>query len=194
MMQKQHSLNSPFHFALSALVALISIVLMMSSCSSSKSQVRHGSKKERAHYARTYQPKKTRKVSDSDFVLRQNVVATAMKYIGKPYRYGGKQPQLGFDCSGFTSYVFQKNNVSVTGPSYSQAKLGKKKSMKEVNVGDLIFFGSDRDVTHVGIIANVESDKVEVIHSTSSRGVVVDDITNSSYWQKRYLFVRDVIR
>jgi len=104
--------------------------------------------------------------------------------MGKPYVYGGKKPSSGFDCSGFTAHVYNENGVPVSGPSYQQAKQGKKKAMRELKEGDLVFFGSGRKVTHVAIVANADR---------SSRGVVIDDISNSDYWQKRYLFGRDVI-
>jgi len=110
--------------------------------------------------------------------------------MGKPYVYGGKKPSSGFDCSGFTAHVYNENGVSVSGPSYQQAKQGKKKSMRELKEGDLVFFGSGRKVTHVAIVASADRDKLEVIHSTSSRGVVIDDISNSDYWKKRYLSLK----
>jgi len=65
--------------------------------------------------------------------------------------------------------------------------------MGQLKEGDLVFFGSKRKVSHVAIVASVEKNKIEVIHSTSSRGVVIDNISNSDYWQKRYLFGRDVL-
>jgi cell wall-associated NlpC family hydrolase len=89
--------------------------------------------------------------------------------------------------------VYKENGVALSGPSYNQAKQGRKKSMKELKQGDLVFFGSGRKVSHVAIVANVSRNKIEVIHSTSSRGVVVDDISNSKYWKKRYMFGRDVL-
>jgi len=125
---------------------------------------------------------------------RYSIVQTAKKYLGKPYNYGGKKPNSGFDCSGFTSYVYAENGIQVKGASYHQAKLGVKKSMKDLKEGDLVFFGSKRKVSHVGIVAEADKGNIAVIHSTSSRGVVIDDITNSDYWRKKYLFGRDVIR
>ena len=124
---------------------------------------------------------------------RKSNVNTAKKYIGKPYKYGGKKPGSGFDCSGFTAHVFNQNGVNLSGPSYLQAKKGKKKSLRNLKIGDLVFFGRGSKVSHVAIVANVSNDNVEVIHSTSSRGVVIDNISSSKYWQKRYLFGRDII-
>lgn len=78
------------------------------------------------------------------------IVNYARKYLGVPYTWGGKSPSEGFDCSGFTYYVY-KNAVGKTIPSYSlgQADIGKTVSKNELKVGDLVFFGSPTH--HVGI-------------------------------------------
>lgn len=120
-------------------------------------------------------------------------MSTAKKYIGKSYVYGGKKPSTGFDCSGFTSHVYKNNGVNVSGPSHLQAKQGRRKNMGELEEGDLVFFGNNKKVSHVAIVAAVDHHRIKVIHSTSSRGVVIDDISSSDYWQKRYLFGRDVL-
>ena len=59
-------------------------------------------------------------------ILGVNVVASAEKFLGLRYKWGGKTPKSGFDCSGFTSFVMQENGVNVQGASYHQSKLGKK--------------------------------------------------------------------
>lgn len=168
----------------------ISIILIFSSCSSNKRYTSTYKKKAKTQRSSRSTVKKSYTSSSSK---RSGIVKTAKKYIGKPYTYGGKKPSSGFDCSGFTSHVYKENGVSVSGPSYKQAKQGRKKSMKELKQGDLVFFGSGSKVSHVAIVADVSRNKIEVIHSTSSRGVVVDNIYNSDYWQKRYLFGRDVL-
>lgn len=126
--------------------------------------------------------------------LRQSVVASAERFIGLKYKWGGKTPQSGFDCSGFTSYVMQENGVNVQGASHHQSKLGKKISKSKVAPGDLIFFGKGSKVSHVAIVKANTGDSLEVIHATSGSGVRVDDINNSNYWNKRYLYARQVIR
>ncbi|MEE9439106.1 MAG: C40 family peptidase [Saprospiraceae bacterium] len=199
MIFKCHILKEPFriknllrYYSL----PLVIFVLVMSSCASNKSQSHYSSrnsKKERVKKSRNTantQRKSTKKISST----RAEIVRTAKKYIGKPYKYGGKQPVTGFDCSGFTAYVYNENGLKLGGPSYLQAKKGEKKSKKDLEVGDLVFFGTSKKVTHVGIVASVDSPVLKIIHSTSSRGVVIDDISNSDYWQKRYLFGRDILR
>ena len=126
--------------------------------------------------------------------LRLSVVASAEKFIGLKYKWGGKSPKSGFDCSGFTSYVMQENGVNVQGASHHQSKLGKRISKSKVAPGDLIFFGKGSKVSHVAIVKVNEGNSLEVIHATSGSGVRVDDINNSDYWNKRYLYARQVIR
>lgn len=174
---------------------LLIVVFAFSSCSSSRQYTRKSHKKsrtERPQYTRS-KSSSSKSSSTSKNSKRIKIVSTAKKYIGKSYVYGGKKPSTGFDCSGFTSHVYKNNGVNVSGPSYVQARQGKKKSMRELEEGDLVFFGRKNKVTHVAIVANVDHNKIKVIHSTSSRGVVMDDISSSDYWQKRYLFGRDVL-
>ena len=173
---------------------LFIIILISSSCSSSKKYSYSKTKKTRTERTRATTAKvRTTKTSVSDKSKRNSIVSTAKKYIGKSYVYGGKTPSAGFDCSGFTAHVFKNNGIDISGPSHHQARKGKRKSKKSLEKGDLIFFGKNNKVSHVAIVANVSNSKIEVIHSTSSRGVVVDDISTSNYWNERYLFGRDVL-
>ncbi len=179
---------------LNSLLILV-FILALTSCSSSRKYAYSSNKKSRTERVRTTKSKSnTRKTASvSTNSKRSKIVHTAKKYIGKSYVYGGKKPSTGFDCSGFTSHVFKNNGVDISGPSHQQARKGKKKSKHELQKGDLVFFGKNNKVSHVAIVADVNRNKIEVIHSTSSRGVVIDDISNSDYWQKRYLFGRDVL-
>lgn len=78
-----------------------------------------------------------------------SVLNEAYKYIGVPYVWGGTTPS-GFDCSGFTSYVY-RNSVGVSLPrvSQSQQNFGARVSISDIEPGDLVFFGSP--AYHVGI-------------------------------------------
>ena len=153
--------------------------------------------KSKSRKAKTNRPtsKRSTSVANVDKLdLRLNVVASAEKFLGLKYKWGGKTPNSGFDCSGFTSYVMQENGVNVQGASHHQSKLGKKVSKSKVAPGDLIFFGKGSKVSHVAIVKANVGNSLEVIHSTSGSGVRVDDINNSDYWNKRYLYARQVIR
>ncbi|MBV7362872.1 C40 family peptidase [Actinomycetaceae bacterium TAE3-ERU4] len=72
-------------------------------------------------------------------------VAVAYRYLGTPYRWGGSSPS-GFDCSGFTSYVYRQLGINLPHSSTSQARYGRRVSMAEARPGDLMWRPG-----HVGI-------------------------------------------
>lgn len=124
--------------------------------------------------------------------LRTDIIQTARKYQGSKYKYGGTTPK-GFDCSGFTSYVLLKNKVELERHSGAQAKQGKKIRTVAAQPGDLLFFGSRGKVSHVAIVTQNDANGLKVIHSTSSKGVIEQNITHSDYWQSRLLFARRIL-
>ncbi|MBD3108398.1 C40 family peptidase [Bacillus sp. AGMB 02131] len=76
------------------------------------------------------------------------IIAEAKKYLGTPYVWGGSTPS-GFDCSGFTSYVFKKAGISLPRTSRAQQNVGTQVSLSNVQPGDLVFMG--KPAYHVGI-------------------------------------------
>lgn len=132
---------------------------------------------------------------DAESALRYSAVDYAKQYIGSRYKYAGRDPS-GFDCSGFTSYVLKQQNVSVSPASRTQATEGREVPLSQVKPGDLVFFsrsGKGGSVTHVAMVIDNKPDGIYVIHSTSSRGVMIDNISTSAYWKPKTLFARDVI-
>ncbi len=124
---------------------------------------------------------------------RDKVVSTAMNYINTKYKAAGTSPS-GFDCSGFTRYVYDRAiNVKLKHGSKLQAKSGKKIKTKKANKGDLIFFRNKGKINHVGVISEVSKGEIWVIHATSSKGVILEDVNRSSYWRSRIAFVRTYI-
>ncbi|CAM4520815.1 cell wall-associated NlpC family hydrolase [Paenibacillus endophyticus] len=111
--------------------------------------------------------------------------------IGSPYKSGGTTSR-GFDCSGFTSYVFDKMGIELPRTSGSQAKSGSKVAKADLIPGDLVFFdtvgGNNSTVSHVGIYIG----DGKFAHSSSSRGVVTDKLS-SSYYEDRYVTARRVM-
>jgi len=124
--------------------------------------------------------------------IRKEVTQQAKRCKGSRYKYGGKNKK-GFDCSGFTSYVMNKVDININGSSRSQAKMGQKVSIRKAKAGDLVFFGKKGKVTHVALVINNGKSGLEVIHSTSSKGVIIQNVSQSTYWKPKMLFVRDVI-
>ena len=79
------------------------------------------------------------------------VVATAKRYLGTPYRWGGASPATGFDCSGFVMYVYAKFGVSLPHNAAAQYDYGRPVSRAQLRPGDLVFFdGLGHDGIYVG--------------------------------------------
>lgn len=103
------------------------------------------------------------------------VLGTADKYLGVPYVWGGTTPS-GFDCSGFTQYVFAKQGVKLPRTSRQQAQVGAAiaPEWRAVAPGDLVMFAENERISHVAIYAGHN----RIIHSSSSGGGVrYDDLS-----------------
>ena len=116
------------------------------------------------------------------------LVGTALALRGAPYRNGGADPH-GFDCSGFTQYVFAQYGIALPREVREQFKQGTKISANDLAPGDLIFFSTtEPGPSHVGIAVGGD----EFVHAPSSTGVVRVEHIASSYWSPRYLGARRV--
>jgi cell wall-associated NlpC family hydrolase len=80
-----------------------------------------------------------------------NIIAYASNFLGTPYLWGGTSPSTGFDCSGFTQYVYAHFGISLGRTTYDQINDGYGVSKDELRAGDLVFFGKSGDPTHMGI-------------------------------------------
>lgn len=111
-----------------------------------------------------------------------NVIDYAKQFIGTRYVYGGRSPS-GFDCSGFTGYVYDKFGVSLPRTSSSQYSATTRVSRDNLQPGDLVFFSNGgRGVGHVGIYVGNNS----FIHSPSAGKTVCID-SMSGYYEKNYI-------
>lgn len=118
----------------------------------------------------------------------KDIVATAQKYKGVPYKYGGASPK-GFDCSGFVMFVYNEHGKKLPRSADKQYETGKAVKPKDLSPGDLVFFTTtEKGASHVGIF--VGDDKF--IHASSSKGVTVSAL-GDSYWKPRYLGARRVL-
>ena len=116
--------------------------------------------------------------------LRDQILITAKKQLGTPYVWAGSSPD-GFDCSGFTSYVMSKNGSKLPRRAVDQYNDAPKVKVKNAQKGDLVFFDNGSGVSHVGIVISEKGSPLMMIHSSSSKGVIVTDVTKSAYWTKR---------
>lgn len=95
--------------------------------------------------------KKSASKSSRAASMRRTVVAKGHSLRGVPYRYGGETPR-GFDCSGFTQYVYGKAGKHIPRTASAQRSASKHVSRSEAKPGDLVFFhNSSGRVYHVGI-------------------------------------------
>ena len=116
------------------------------------------------------------------------VIDEAMKYIGIPYRWGGGSPK-GFDCAGFTRFIYAKFGVSLAPSAAPQFKAGTKLKDEEIEKGDLVFYGgrgSSKSIGHVGIVTEVDDKGFFFIHSATSTGITVSH-SSEPYYKKRYI-------
>jgi cell wall-associated NlpC family hydrolase len=114
------------------------------------------------------------------------LVGTALQLRGTPYRDGGADPH-GFDCSGFTKYVFAQYGVSLPRAVRDQFKMGTGVRSESVGPGDLLFFTTtEPGASHVAIAVGGD----EFVHAPSSAGVVRVERLSSSYWAQRYIGAR----
>ena len=131
--------------------------------------------------------------SSSTSASTSKIVSFAKKLLGKPYVWGAQGPN-GFDCSGFTYYVY-KNTAGITLPrtSSAQSRYGTRVSKSNLKPGDLVFFdtvGSNNgDVTHVGMYIGNN----QIIHASSSQKKIVINNLNTSYYNKTYVTARRVL-
>lgn len=133
---------------------------------------------------------------DSDFSIApvNELLDEAFSHIGTRYRRGQSGPN-GFDCSGFTSYVFKNMGIELNRSSRAQYTQGTAVDKKNLRSGDLVFFtspGSGRGIGHVGIVVDVDPMKgnFSFIHA-SIKGVKISN-SNEAYYSRRYVGARRV--
>lgn len=122
-------------------------------------------------------------------VTVSRILATAKRYQGVPYVFGGTTPR-GFDCSGFTQYVFGLNGISIPRTADVQFQVGIPVTKSKLQPGDLVFFSTYLPgPSHSGIYLGDGM----FINASSSRGVSIARMDNS-YWGPRYVGARRVLR
>ncbi|WP_332628502.1 peptidoglycan-binding protein [Halalkalibacter flavus] len=120
------------------------------------------------------------KSSTSSAALVTNLVAEAANQIGVPYLWGGTTTR-GFDCSGFTQFVFKQQGISIPRTVAQQWNSGR--SVSKPAVGDMVFFETyQKGPSHNGIYIGNN----QFVHSGSSTGVAIASMDNP-YWKQRYL-------
>ena len=125
---------------------------------------------------------------------RDNIISYAKRFIGTPYLYGGNSKK-GFDCSGFTQYIMKQHGYSLPRTAKSQGESYSKLKLREVTKGDLVFFGSSKNnISHVGIISSEKGGPIAMIHASSSKGIIISNIENNSYWTPKIQYYARVVK
>ena len=125
----------------------------------------------------------------------EGLISFSKQYLGTPYRYSGSTSS-GFDCSGFVGHLFKSKGLELPRSSSSMAKVGESVEKGSLKPGDLVFFkgrGRRSGVGHVGMVVQANDSSVLMVHSSTSRGVVVEDITKSAYFKKRFIKAKRVM-
>jgi len=122
---------------------------------------------------------------------QEDISLLAKKYLGGKYVWGGDNPS-GFDCSGYTQYIFNKIGINLPRTAYEQSKVGVK-VQGSLQKGDLLFFNTDPSrgipVTHVGVY--LENGKF--IHAASkNKGIIISSLTKK--YQETYLGAKRVLQ
>ena len=126
-------------------------------------------------------------------VSGQDIVGYAKKYLGYDYVLGGTSPKTGFDCSGFTKYVYNNFGYTISRASKAQAKNGKEVSKSNLQPGDLIIF-KNQSLTAIGHVGIYIGDNKIIHASEPGVGVVITDMNASGYnYNKRYVTARRII-
>lgn len=145
---------------------------------------------------------KNETTSTSNSTKGQEIVAYAKQFLGVPYVYGGAS-KSGFDCSGFTMYVYKKFGISMKHGAQAQAKLGTEisanknsaSSLKEnLQAGDLVFFLDYETMDEIGHVGIYIGDG-EFIHASSGSGycVKINSLLPGEYYNTRYCGARRII-
>ena len=126
-------------------------------------------------------------------VLPDAVVRFAETLVGTPYVYASTNPAVGFDCSGFITYVFNHFSISVPRSSVDFTNVGKTVPVTEARRGDLILFtgtdSTERTVGHMGLIMANTNNELQFIHSSSGKAKGVTITPLNDYYKGRFVKV-----
>lgn len=138
-------------------------------------------------------PVKEVKSDNTNSSLRTEIVATAYHYLGSPYRYGGTTSK-GFDCSGLIYATYGRYDFTLPRSAHDMMDYGKKINQRDALPGDLAFFKNvGRKIDHVAIVYKNDRSGIWLLHSTSSKGVVLQSLNQSDYWRKRLVQINRII-
>lgn len=114
-----------------------------------------------------------------------DIVASAKACLGVPYQYGGADMK-GFDCSGFTFYVYAQNGISLSRTATAQYNQGTYVSKSELQPGDLVFFTNESSGSNIGHVGIYIGDGKLIHASSGSYKMIVTVELNNSWFANHY--------
>jgi len=122
-----------------------------------------------------------------------HLVEKATDNIGVKYKAGGTTKN-GFDCSGLVFTTFESENIKLPRSSYEQSKIGKIINIDDAQKGDLVFFKTNKSkqINHVGLITEVNSNEIKFVHSSTSKGVIISS-TKEPYYRNSFAQINRII-
>ena len=115
---------------------------------------------------------------------RAEALLQALLSLGLDYRYGGKTPETGFDCSGLVAHVFREAyGIQLPHNARAQSEYGKRVGLSELRAGDLVFYNTlNRPFSHVGIYLG----DGRFLHAPKTGAQVRVESISAGYWSKRF--------
>jgi cell wall-associated NlpC family hydrolase len=132
-----------------------------------------------------------RKEGAGETALRNEIIRTAERFIGVPYKWGGESTVSGFDCSGLTMVVYQLNGLDLPRTSGEQWAAGRPVGERDLSQGDLVFFATrgGTKVSHVGIYLGGDT----FLHAPRRGNSIQVASLSSDYYRARYLGARSYL-
>lgn len=130
--------------------------------------------------------------SESD-ELREEIVETAMDQVGEDYKYGGDDPDEGFDCSGLVHYSYKEAGLKLPRSAAAQKKAGRAIKFKDAQPGDLLFYHfGDRKAGDLHVVLYLGDG--EAVHAPVRNGEVEVIRITDRHWRDRYVGAARYIR
>ncbi len=167
------------------LLPILLLTLFLASC---------GSSKKSTTYKKKTRTTKTVKTTSSTAGTAGKIIKYAKTFEGTRYKFGGTTKK-GMDCSGLVYTSFAKENITLPRISRDMAEQGSRVSLLKVEEGDLVFFQTNKSknvINHVGLVVYNKSGVLKFIHSTTSRGVIISDISEA-YWNDAFVQARRIL-
>lgn len=184
--KSQPRVKRPSHFK--RVLTLGCGLLLLSACSAVPAKARYASS-EVSRERIVLSSKEPSAMAQLKHIV-SNVIAQGERLLGRRYRTTGVAPWP-LDCSGYVSYLYSKQGVSIPRSSAALSVFARK--VDDPQPGDLVFFkgrnASSSRVGHVALVVENNDGDLVIMHSTNRRGIIKHRLKNDRYFSSRYLFV-----